>query len=102
MLFLRTAAFSARALAALRRGPAGLTASRATATYVQGQSPTPRIREYFYYIDHQGQLFLDDTKVKNFVTCFKGTACKISPLYAGRLQLTDFCFLTPPKSCALS
>ncbi|XP_046873030.1 UPF0598 protein C8orf82 homolog [Hypomesus transpacificus] len=40
-------------------------------TYVQGQSPEPRIREYFYYIDHQGQLFLDDTKIKNFVTCFK-------------------------------
>ncbi|XP_040288341.1 UPF0598 protein C8orf82 homolog [Bufo bufo] len=39
--------------------------------YVQGQSPEPRIREYFYYIDHQGQLFLDDTKVKNFITCFK-------------------------------
>ncbi|XP_078541648.1 UPF0598 protein C8orf82 homolog [Lissotriton helveticus] len=40
-------------------------------TYVQGQSPEPRIREYFYYIDHQGQLFLDDAKVKNFITCFK-------------------------------
>lgn len=40
-------------------------------TYIQGQSPEPRIREYFYYIDHQGQLFLDDTKIKNFVTCFK-------------------------------
>uniref|UniRef100_A0A663E080 Chromosome 8 open reading frame 82 n=1 Tax=Aquila chrysaetos chrysaetos TaxID=223781 RepID=A0A663E080_AQUCH len=39
--------------------------------YRQGQSPTPRTREYFYYIDHQGQLFLDDTKVKNFITCFK-------------------------------
>ncbi|XP_069813087.1 UPF0598 protein C8orf82 homolog [Dendropsophus ebraccatus] len=39
--------------------------------YVQGQSPEPRIREYFYYIDHQGQLFLDDAKVKNFITCFK-------------------------------
>ncbi|GCC37070.1 UPF0598 protein C8orf82 homolog [Chiloscyllium punctatum] len=39
--------------------------------YRQGQSPEPRIREYFYYIDHQGQLFLDDTKVKNFITCFK-------------------------------
>ncbi|KAG9471624.1 hypothetical protein GDO78_013969 [Eleutherodactylus coqui] len=39
--------------------------------YVQGQSPEPRTREYFYYIDHQGQLFLDDTKVKNFITCFK-------------------------------
>lgn len=41
------------------------------ASYTQGQSPEPRIREYFYYIDHQGQLFLDDTKVKNFITCFK-------------------------------
>ncbi|XP_067871832.1 UPF0598 protein C8orf82 homolog [Heterodontus francisci] len=40
-------------------------------SYSQGQSPEPRIREYFYYIDHQGQLFLDDTKVKNFITCFK-------------------------------
>ncbi|XP_039984916.1 UPF0598 protein C8orf82 homolog [Xiphias gladius] len=71
MSFLRTAARSCRGLAALRRVSAGYTASRTTATYVQGQSPDPRIREYFYYIDHQGQLFLDDTKVKNFVTCFK-------------------------------
>ncbi|XP_062857250.1 UPF0598 protein C8orf82 homolog [Trichomycterus rosablanca] len=39
--------------------------------YTQGQSPEPGIREYFYYIDHQGQLFLDDTKMKNFVTCYK-------------------------------
>ncbi|XP_051951252.1 UPF0598 protein C8orf82 homolog [Xyrauchen texanus] len=44
---------------------------RNVSSYTQGQSPEPRIREYFYYIDHQGQLFLDDTKVKNFVTCFK-------------------------------
>ncbi|MCJ8750025.1 hypothetical protein PDJAM_G00194070 [Pangasius djambal] len=44
---------------------------RGQSTYTQGQSPEPRIREYFYYLDHQGQLFLDDTKVKNFVTCFK-------------------------------
>ncbi|KAJ8389027.1 hypothetical protein AAFF_G00124240 [Aldrovandia affinis] len=48
----------------------GLWATRKI-TYKQGQSPEPRIREYFYYIDHQGQLFLDDTKVKNFITCFK-------------------------------
>ncbi|CAI8021449.1 UPF0598 protein C8orf82 homolog [Geodia barretti] len=40
-------------------------------SYVQGQSISPRTREYFYYIDHQGQLFLDDTRVKNFITCFK-------------------------------
>uniref|UniRef100_A0A3P8UTS0 Chromosome 8 open reading frame 82 n=1 Tax=Cynoglossus semilaevis TaxID=244447 RepID=A0A3P8UTS0_CYNSE len=59
------------ALAAVRRQTAGYTCSRNIAAYIQGQSPEPRIREYFYYIDHQGQLFLDDTKVKNFVTCFK-------------------------------
>ncbi|XP_030046101.1 UPF0598 protein C8orf82 homolog [Microcaecilia unicolor] len=40
-------------------------------SYEQGQSPEPSIREYFYYIDHQGQLFLDDARVKNFITCFK-------------------------------
>ncbi|KAJ7383139.1 hypothetical protein OS493_030289 [Desmophyllum pertusum] len=45
--------------------------SRHVVSYVQGQSPAPKVREYFYYIDHQGQLFLDDTKVKNFITCFK-------------------------------
>lgn len=42
--------------------------------YNQGQYVDKRIREYFYYIDHQGQLFLDDTKVKNFITCFKDKA----------------------------
>nr|XP_026654873.1 UPF0598 protein C8orf82 homolog [Zonotrichia albicollis] len=46
--------------------------SRPELRYQQGQRPEPGIREYFYYVDHQGQLFLDDTKVKNFVTCFKG------------------------------
>lgn len=71
MFLIRTAAVSCRGLNALRCLPAGYTGSRGTATYTQGQSPEPRIREYFYYIDHQGQLFLDDTKVKNFVTCFK-------------------------------
>ncbi|NWI96918.1 CH082 protein, partial [Pitta sordida] len=39
--------------------------------YRQGQSPEPQTREYFYWLDHQGRLFLDDTKVKNFITCFK-------------------------------
>merc|ERR1712227_120268 len=39
--------------------------------YVQGQSPSKRVREYFYYIDHHGQLFLDDAKMKNFTSCFK-------------------------------
>ncbi|XP_064640634.1 UPF0598 protein CG30010-like [Lineus longissimus] len=39
--------------------------------YVQGQSPNPKHREYFYFIDHQGQLFLDDARIKNFTSCFK-------------------------------
>ena len=33
-----------------------------------------KIREYFYYIDHQGQLFLADAKHKNFTSCFKEQA----------------------------
>ncbi len=40
-------------------------------TYIQGQSPEPKIREYFYYMDHQGMLFMDDSKMKNFTSCFK-------------------------------
>ena len=39
--------------------------------YEQGQSPKIGIREYFYYVDHQGQLFLDDARIKNFTSCFK-------------------------------
>ncbi|XP_055838807.1 UPF0598 protein CG30010 [Episyrphus balteatus] len=39
--------------------------------YIQGQEPKPKIREYFYYIDHEGMLFLDDAKMKNFTSCFK-------------------------------
>ncbi|KAJ8920757.1 hypothetical protein NQ315_004897 [Exocentrus adspersus] len=42
-----------------------------TISYVQGQEPEPKIREYFYYIDHQGMLFLDDARMKNFTSCFK-------------------------------
>lgn len=25
-------------------------------SYVQGQEPEPKIREYFYYVDHQGMV----------------------------------------------
>ena len=39
--------------------------------YTQGQNPEPSVREYFYYIDHQGMLFLDDAKIKNFTCCYK-------------------------------
>ncbi|XP_065674996.1 UPF0598 protein CG30010 isoform X2 [Hydra vulgaris] len=42
--------------------------------YTQGFYMENGVREYFYYIDHQGQLFLDGTKIRNFVTCFKDKA----------------------------
>ncbi|XP_066920711.1 UPF0598 protein CG30010-like [Clytia hemisphaerica] len=46
--------------------------SKVSEKYIQGQSfDDNNIREYFYYIDHQGQLFLEGTKIRNFVTCFK-------------------------------
>lgn len=32
--------------------------------YVQGQSPSPNIREYFYYIDHQGMVCIVHTNPK--------------------------------------
>ncbi|XP_022901798.1 UPF0598 protein CG30010 [Onthophagus taurus] len=40
-------------------------------SYIQGQETERKEREYFYYIDHQGMLFLDDSKMKNFTSCFK-------------------------------
>ena len=27
-----------------------------TISYIQGQSPEPKVREYFYFIDHQGMV----------------------------------------------
>jgi len=39
--------------------------------YVQGQSPNPGVREYFYFINHQGMLYLDDARIKNFTSCIK-------------------------------
>ncbi|XP_027715681.1 UPF0598 protein C8orf82 homolog [Vombatus ursinus] len=56
---------------ALSRGVGARAASGEGPSYTQGQSPDPKTREYFYYVNHQGQLFLDDAKVKNFITCFK-------------------------------
>jgi hypothetical protein len=38
--------------------------------YAQGQTPG-KFREYFYFIDHQGMLFLDDSRMKNFTSCLK-------------------------------
>jgi len=49
-----------------------LTSGSEKPKYLQGQlTENGRIREYFYYFDHQGQLFLDDTRIKNFTSCYK-------------------------------
>lgn len=67
--------------------------------YVQGQSPEPRVREYFYFIDHQGQLFLDDARIKNFTSCFKEKDFLV--FFFKRLKINetdrykDFPFLSP-------
>eukprot|EP01080_Neovahlkampfia_damariscottae_P001269 gene1269-11356_t len=29
------------------------------------------MRKYFYFVDARGKLFLEETKIKNFATCFK-------------------------------
>lgn len=69
------------------------------APYVQGQSPSRGVREYFYFIDHQGMLFLDDTKIKNFTSCFKDV--KFLEFFFSRLRLntssryTCFPYLSP-------
>ncbi|XP_052899347.1 UPF0598 protein CG30010 [Anopheles moucheti] len=56
-------------------------------TYVQGQSPASKIREYFYYIDHEGMLFLDDARIKNFTSCFKEK--QFLEFFFKRLKIND-------------
>ncbi|XP_043592999.1 UPF0598 protein CG30010 isoform X1 [Bombus pyrosoma] len=63
------------------------TSKRYCVKYVQGQSPEPRVREYFYYIDHQGMLFLDDTRMRNFTSCFKDK--KFLAFFFKRLKKND-------------
>ncbi|XP_055380796.1 UPF0598 protein CG30010 [Condylostylus longicornis] len=55
--------------------------------YIQGQEPQPKIREYFYYIDHEGMLFLDDSKMKNFTSCFKDK--KFLKFFFDRIRLNE-------------
>ncbi|KAG7164400.1 UPF0598 protein CG30010-like [Homarus americanus] len=67
--------------------------------YEQGQSPETRVREYFYYVDHQGMLFMDDARIKNFTSCFKEK--KFLQFFFSRLRMNDterypeFPFLSP-------
>lgn len=91
--------FTVKQVANLFRPKSYLKECRLHLSYVQGQSPEPKIREYFYFIDHEGmvsaalwwwriyqfskqillgssyhfrtQLFLDDARMKNFTSCFK-------------------------------
>ncbi|XP_065609651.1 LOW QUALITY PROTEIN: UPF0598 protein C8orf82 homolog [Cyrtonyx montezumae] len=81
-----------------RQSPAGGTA--AGAAYRQGQSPAPRRREYFYWVDTHGRLYLDDAKVKNFITCFKDERFlafffrQLQPNRSGRYE-DSFPFMSP-------
>ncbi|KAJ6632967.1 UPF0598 protein [Pseudolycoriella hygida] len=56
-------------------------------SYMQGQLHDNKTREYFYYIDHNGMLFLDDAKMKNFTSCFKDK--KFLQFFFNRLRLND-------------
>lgn len=75
------------------------TSLRNVSLYTQGQSPEPKIREYFYYIDHEGMLFMDDAKMKNFTSCFKEK--KFLKFFFSRLRQNEtqryqmFPFLSP-------
>ena len=42
-------------------------AFRRRCTYVQGQSPEAKVREYFYYIDHQGMVISNDLLLLLFI-----------------------------------
>ena len=44
---------------------------KAKEAYVQGQNPEPGIREYFFYVDHNGMLFQDDSKMKHWTAALK-------------------------------
>lgn len=57
----------------LHGASSSLSTEAASTSYVQGQQVGKR-REYYYYIDHNGYLFLDDARMKNFTSCFKGKA----------------------------
>ncbi|KAE9548546.1 hypothetical protein FO519_008239 [Halicephalobus sp. NKZ332] len=54
--------------------------------YRQGQWIN-NVREYFYYLDHNGQLFLDDARMKNFTSCFKDK--RFLNFFFWRLKFTE-------------
>ena len=48
--------------------------------YKQGQLNAKQRREYFYYVDHNGYLYLDDARMKNFTSAYKGQAMPVPSL----------------------
>jgi len=54
ILYMRTG------FAASRRFSSPKIFEKSYVTYIQGQSPKPRVREYFYYIDHQGMVLFNN------------------------------------------
>jgi len=39
--------------------------------YTQGQEPSPGVREYFFYVDHHGRLFQDDSRMFHWTAALK-------------------------------
>ena len=39
--------------------------------YIQGQSPETKVREYFYYIDHQGMVRANQLSINTILSCFQ-------------------------------
>ncbi|KCV69219.1 hypothetical protein H696_04636 [Fonticula alba] len=64
----------ARALASARGRSPHLAARAAISSSAVRPAPHDNpelIRSYFYFVDEHGRLFLDGTRMKNFVSCFK-------------------------------
>ncbi|CAD5206715.1 unnamed protein product [Bursaphelenchus okinawaensis] len=45
------------------------------------------VRHYFYFLDHEGQLFLEDARIKNFTSCYKDK--KFLTFFLRRLALNN-------------
>uniref|UniRef100_A0A3Q2H0K1 Uncharacterized protein n=1 Tax=Equus caballus TaxID=9796 RepID=A0A3Q2H0K1_HORSE len=70
--------------------------------YTQGQSPEPRTREYFYYVDHQGQEGRGAGKACQPRTGARGrTAPRAEQMRESR-QATRFTHAPPCTWCAQS
>lgn len=57
-----------------------------TTPYTQGEKVGNR-RLYFYWVDHNGYLFLDDTKHRNFTSCYKDSV--FLEFFYSRIRLAE-------------